>query len=141
MVTSLRVTSDMLQYRENLLRMDDIDWLVMDLKCAMDELAFAFNGGNEIGFDLKYINNIINFAKGRNIGLGEGFTTVAQELKFPFVEKSLLSRKVVINHLDGGLHMISKLDNFDMNRLLSVLHEDQERVKKIDECYDLREYI
>lgn len=136
----LIITKELLKYRNNILKMEEMDVLIFDLDAAIDELKYAFQENLQREFDLKYINKIINFAKNENIGLGEGFIRIVKNLNFPFWRKSLFAKKVLINNLNGGMEKIEKFDHFDLNNLLTVLFEDQKKVDELD-IYDLGKYL
>jgi hypothetical protein len=133
----LRVTKDMLEYRENILALDDIDIFIMSLNTLIEEFLFAFRGDTERELDLKYFINIINFAKRTGVGLGETASWLVIEFEFPFACKSLLSKRVLVDDINGGLDRLNKLENFDLLTLLSVMYDDQQRIGRLEEVYDL----
>lgn len=139
-MVGIKIIKDMLRYRHNIIALKDIDLFVTDLDTAIEELSFAFSGGQR-ELDIKNVIKIINYACNNSIGLGEAFSNVAREYKFPFLDKSLLSRKILINELNGSLEKIEKTEGFELKNLLGALFRDQVEVDKNEEIYNIGQFF
>ena len=140
MAKCLKVTKDMLTYREGILAVEEIDTIIMDLDTAIEELKFAFSGENGKEFKMSFVNGMMKSAAKNNLGLGDGFKRIIEEFNFPFREKSLFRKRILVTDLNGGLNRISECGNYDLNALLQTLIQDQVEAEKYV-IYDIRDII
>jgi hypothetical protein len=139
MKEALRVTKDMLKYRENILT-SEFDTLVFDMDSAIDEFIFAFQGEQEREFNLAHINKVINHSAKNKLGLGEGMKKIVMEYEFPFREKSLFMKEVLVLDINGGMKRIFELENYNLGNLMETLKLDQIKGREMN-VIDVRRYL